>query len=917
MTRKKKTSKKKTARKTAKKKVDVSKLGESAALRVAKLPDTSKADLKKLAGRFDRVDRALAKRDDLSAALLETLSHSSDRITRRNVAANPNCGPKILLHLIFFDAVCALLKGDVQDERSSVGANPNCPSQDLQKLAADGDTEVRVNVAENPSCPTNLLEKLTTDRSSEVRGSVANNPNCPANLLEKLATDRSSEVRGSVANNPNCPAKVLDKLASDKDEDIRCAIADKRNCPANLLVRLAADESSWVRGSVTNNPNCPAELLAELAVDEDEVVRLRVAEHSQCPAEALEKLAMDKDSTIRLVVASNPNCPTAALHLLAKNRKGSTRDHFTNTRDHYIGIRVAEHNNCPREALKTLLNDANWFVVRAAMSNGRCTENLRRKTVQRILLQGSVKLRSSAAEDWGKPGLRSRELVNALAADKSPLVRKALAGNPSCPSSLYKQLLNDNDDTVRMATALNTSHPVYDALIRRKPASSPWLQAQLAKTESKFPGITAAVQEGNILFPAPKTDKALRSTSLLGRIIALSQPNAPPAELARASGYRDWRQRMAIARNPATPPKILEKLSEDSNRYVAAQASATLYRDEKKSKALASKIKAAKTSSTADVDYRLLNEWIGERLRKKAGEEWFHIGPAKLVSRPVEAWAAYVPLSEWWNPNSLTVGKVQQAWTSQYGKRSPSLVKLLTGESAVIDDDLEEKLASSRHSSGELLQHLSTSETSAIRQAVAENSTCPAGLLARLSRDRSRNVRLAVASNPKCPAKLLANLLKNLATSKDFGVRQQVAENPRCPADLLEMLALDKREWVRSQVAKHSKCPVDLLDKLATDKKASVREAVAEHPKCPADLLEKLARDNVSVREAVAKHPRCPASLLEKLARDNSDWVRRDISDRHNCPAQVLEILAMDKDEEIRKRAKYKLARRRKNAQNR
>ena len=99
MTRKKKASKKKTARKTAKKKVDVTKLGESAALKVAKLSDTSKTDLKKLAGRFVRVDRALAKRDDLSAALLETLSHSSDRITRRNVAANPNCGPKTLLHL--------------------------------------------------------------------------------------------------------------------------------------------------------------------------------------------------------------------------------------------------------------------------------------------------------------------------------------------------------------------------------------------------------------------------------------------------------------------------------------------------------------------------------------------------------------------------------------------------------------------------------------------------------------------------------------------------------------------------------------------------------------------------------------------------------------------------------------------------
>ena len=95
----KKTARKKTARETPKRKTDVTKLGESAALKVAKLPDTSKTDLRKLVGRFDKVDRALSKRDDLSATLLEELSHSSDRITRRNVAANPNCATSTLLHL--------------------------------------------------------------------------------------------------------------------------------------------------------------------------------------------------------------------------------------------------------------------------------------------------------------------------------------------------------------------------------------------------------------------------------------------------------------------------------------------------------------------------------------------------------------------------------------------------------------------------------------------------------------------------------------------------------------------------------------------------------------------------------------------------------------------------------------------------
>ena len=242
--------------------------------------------------------------------------------------------------------------------------------------------------------------------------------------------------------------------------------------------------------------------------------------------------------------------------------------------------RVAEHKNCPRIALERLLKDRNWPIVLTAISNGKCPANLGKKAIQRFAQKCSINVRKSTAEEWGYEFLRSRNLAKALAADEKPAVRKALASNLRCPSSLYKQLLNDNDDAVRKAAALYANHPVNDDLIRKKPASSPWLQAQLAKAETKFPGITAAVQEGNMLFPAPKTGKSLRSTSLIGRIIALSQPNVPPAELARASGYRDWLQRMTIARNPATPPKILEKLSEDSNRNVAAQASATLRREQ-------------------------------------------------------------------------------------------------------------------------------------------------------------------------------------------------------------------------------------------------------------------------------------------------------------------------------------------------
>ena len=200
MTLKKKTSKKKTARKATKKKVDVTRLGVSAALKMAKLPDTSKTDLKKLAGRFDRVDRALAKRDDLSAALLETLSHSSDRITRRNVAANPNCGPNSLLHL-------------AQQFPGEFLANPQFdwmlienPSR-FHKL----DKNVLMGMFKRQDCPEAFLRWAADHKSDEVKLALISNKRAPKDILERFARSRNKRIAEA--------AKAHEKLAGEISED--------------------------------------------------------------------------------------------------------------------------------------------------------------------------------------------------------------------------------------------------------------------------------------------------------------------------------------------------------------------------------------------------------------------------------------------------------------------------------------------------------------------------------------------------------------------------------------------------------------------------------------------------------------------------------------------------------------------------
>ena len=74
-------------------------LTEREALILAKDDAASNKQLRSLVGRSPKVDRQLATRRDVSATLLDQLSQSNDRLTRRNVALNEKAGRKTLLFL--------------------------------------------------------------------------------------------------------------------------------------------------------------------------------------------------------------------------------------------------------------------------------------------------------------------------------------------------------------------------------------------------------------------------------------------------------------------------------------------------------------------------------------------------------------------------------------------------------------------------------------------------------------------------------------------------------------------------------------------------------------------------------------------------------------------------------------------------
>lgn len=102
-----------------------------------------------------------------------------------------------------------------KDEKINLAKNKNTSPEILEKLAEDGDVNVRYEVTRNPKAPVNILIKLAEDKDKLVIYAVAENPNTPAEVLKKLAEDRDWFIRWEVASNPNTPVEALRKLAKN------------------------------------------------------------------------------------------------------------------------------------------------------------------------------------------------------------------------------------------------------------------------------------------------------------------------------------------------------------------------------------------------------------------------------------------------------------------------------------------------------------------------------------------------------------------------------------------------------------------------------------------------------------------------------------------------------------------------------
>ena len=573
----------------------------------------STASLAALLDKDDATNRWIARHPKAGAALLEKLSHSSDRITRAVVAANPDTPPAVYLRL-------------GAQFPSEFLANPMLDLLFLERpaLLQELPDNLLVQVLRKPSCPQDFLVWAAGHASEKVQLAVAMNAKAGQQAIEKLHKSIYMAVKESVSHRqfmqvdsetaePLFRQAVKDRLGSLslseaekawKNKDIGLAQLPYLSTPVRLIVagmsedQLVAlsQEPSWIAQlarypeygiqlAVFRRPNTPVDLLEGVAKNPSASIRelMVVAKHVNTPVAVLEVLAKHKHYDVRNCVAENPNSPVAALAVLAKDIRDDVRNRVAenpNTpvavlsvlaMDEFMWIRwsVARHPNTPGALLEVLAKDF-WIAVAA-------NPNTPVALLKGLEKDKSPNFRSCVAGHPNTPVA----VLTVLARDKSADVRSGVAKLSNPPPASIEMMANDLSWDVRCAILGNPATPpaladaVSHALLYGDLRKDPWYRDALSKADAPT---KAAVASDNLLFCAGKDpNRDVLSTRTTAKLMALcSGPFVTPERIARVSGSTDWLIRAAVARNAGTPPNLLKKLTADAHPLVAGLAKLAL-----------------------------------------------------------------------------------------------------------------------------------------------------------------------------------------------------------------------------------------------------------------------------------------------------------------------------------------------------
>ena len=801
-------------------------------IRTARDPAATAEQLQACAGQGDAIDRLLAKHPNASAQLLELLSHSSDRATRKAVTLHPNTPKDALLKL------APQFPGDFFQNPAFDWLLIEHPN-----LMFDIGGGVLKNVLKRAECPQSFMAWAATHGSEQERLAVAMNPQAQADVLQAIERKggKAAQAAQQHANHP---------LASG-DGDLESAF--RKAVEQAIAEGFDAIQSTTSVGDLPTLAQWPA-----LSV-----------------AKRLESSYLTRDC---VDIAVHPQAPPALAEPILNAMAASTHE----------GARweVADNPGTPAAILAKLSDDSDKEVRRAARATRRTVETT---------------------------------IDTRLAFDSSCDGSFGLLCEPDTPAEVVSQ---------RLTSACEDAHRlVFDC------KRSSWWTRSVAKLKPKDADLIQACNAGDVLYlPDRLAEKACRKTNLAWRVLGLSHRLASPEDLAKRSRSTEWVERMAVARNPNTPPNIIEALRKDPHRLVARKAEATAALKSGAAERQSQLLQEMPVAATDPTEQAIVEE-ASVRLKKLSRPNLILYGSRWASCLAPGQWLTVLGAStqaqlERMLPHSLKLAMAEFWADPAIPKAEFRAVSLPPGVLALLAQISRKKavqeriplkanvpaaalirLASSRYpdvranvarragTPSDVLATLSNDPVSWVRSMAVMNPAAPIQTLTRLADDADVYVRCGVAANLTTPA----DFLGKLAGDADEDVRGAVAANPSTSAASLAMLAGDSRSRVRCAAAENISAPHAILGGLAGDTDAGVRIAVAANPATMADTLSRLGRDTEAVvRERVAMNPASTATTLHTLFGDSSAPVRCAAAGNPSAPADVLVVMASDSDGEIR-----------------
>ncbi|MGJ8631640.1 MAG: HEAT repeat domain-containing protein, partial [Glaciecola sp.] len=722
---------------------------KAALLRTVKSSDIDEVALSDCVGLFVEVDRAIARRQDTSSAILERLSHHSDKIVRQAVAGHHNVLSEDLMRLgkQFPDAFLSnpaldlilienpgLLLNINESLLVQIAKRDACPEVFLKWATRQGSEQVLMAIAMNPSTPVELLQQLLVSEFKTVQDAVRFHKKLLAGMevsdiqahfkqavIERLGALTLSEAnqmwkRKEISLVHFCYLSVGARLSIASDEGLY-SMAINPTTSAWVLADIAKENDEYVLLDLAENPNTPSAFLRLLAKDKDYWIRSRVAENSNAPEALLEQLAKDKDCFVRWTVAKNPNAPEALLRLLSENE------------DRRVRQGIASNSNTPENLLMLLSEDKDSWVRRYVAGNSNTPE----------------------------------ALLTLLSEDEDRGVREGVAGNQNTPIESLITLAEDCNDTNLDVLWNIFSNPSAPKELVQKLLPVFLADLERNKDRDRFietPNVPVEFQQQSLpIFAKDKSKKR--------RLYAAENIKTPSTSLALLARDKLKLIRNAVAKNLNTPEASLILLSEDNDSEVRCSVAANSNAPENLLMLLSKDKNSGVRQSVA------ANSNAPENL-------------LMLLSEDKDSWVRESVAN-----NSNT---------------PEALLTLLSGDK---ERYVRRNVAGNQNTTETLLTLLSEDEDSFVRRGIARNSNCSLSILQALSIDEDTYVRNNVVSNPKTTKAMLESFVKD----KRPTVRSSLAFNPKCSDELLIQLCHDKNLSIDAKVSAIEKLnfPEDIL----------------------------------------------------------------------------------------------------------